>query len=89
MSRKPSERFFWEQTLGAETLPAFGTTRIDNGTAGTGAHSGTKTMGTLTLEVAGLESSFHDLNRCLCAKITGCHPGSYMLSKRAATILPN
>jgi len=75
LSGKPSERFFWNQTLGAETLPAFGTTCIDNGTTGTGAHPGAEAMGTLTFKIAGLERSFHDLNHCLYFKISGHHPG--------------
>mgnify|MGYP001824832126 CR=1 FL=1 len=39
--------------------PTLGTTGIDHTTAILGAHSGTKTMGTLALQVTGLKSSFH------------------------------
>ena len=39
--------------------PALGTTGIDDTTAILGGHTGTKTMGTVTLQFAGLKSSFH------------------------------
>ena len=40
--------------------PTLGTAGIDNATSILGAHTGTETMGTLTLQVAGLKCSFHD-----------------------------
>jgi hypothetical protein len=39
---------------------ALGATCLDDGPAVLGAHAGTKTMGPLALQVAGLKSSFHD-----------------------------
>jgi hypothetical protein len=39
--------------------PALGTTGIDNATSILGGHPGAKTMGTVTLQFAGLKSSFH------------------------------
>jgi hypothetical protein len=89
LSGEPSEWYFWNQLLGAENLPAFGTTCIDNGTTGTGAHPRTESMGALTFQIAGLECSFHDLNHCLTIKFTYRHFGGNVYLKRAATILPN
>ena len=49
---------YWDD-LRCQTSTAFCTTRVDHFTAITGGHAGTKTMGTGTLQITGLKSSFH------------------------------
>ena len=47
---------------GCETLAAFGATAIDDLAAALGGHPRTETVSALTLQYAGLKSSFHDNN---------------------------
>jgi hypothetical protein len=50
----------WLMPLGAQTLAAFGTARLKHTTTANGGHARAKTMATLTNQIAGLESPFHD-----------------------------
>jgi len=45
---------------GSQAVTAFGTTTLEYQTSLGSGHTGTETMGTLALEDAGLESSFHE-----------------------------
>lgn len=47
------------QLLDSQTLATFGTTTSQYLTAVFGSHAGTETMDAFTLQIAGLESSFH------------------------------
>lgn len=46
--------------LGGEALAALGATAADDGAAVGGSHTGTEAVGTLSADLAGLVSSFHD-----------------------------
>jgi len=45
--------------LGCETLAAFGATAVENQATFGGSHTGTETVGALTLLYTGLKCSFH------------------------------
>ena len=47
-----------QRQLSGKTLTPFGATGIQNCTAGTGRHPGTKSMVTATFDITGLKSTF-------------------------------
>jgi hypothetical protein len=51
-----------QSSLDGQAGPALGTPRLDDQTAILGAHAGAESVGTLAVQIAGLESSFHDRN---------------------------
>lgn len=51
---------FQDEVLDAETSASLGTACLDDCAAVLGGHAGTKTVGTRTMQIAGLEGSFHD-----------------------------
>ena len=54
---------------GGESLTALSSAGVDNGTAGFGAHPGTKTMASFAFYIAGLKRSFthfYILSGCPC-----------------------
>jgi len=56
--------------LSGKTLTAFSATGIENCTTGTGGHSGTKPMGTFTLNITRLKSTFtHHLLLVRCSAV--------------------
>jgi hypothetical protein len=62
-----------QRYLSGETLTPFSTTSIQNCTTGTSRHPGTKSMGTFTLDITGLKSTFTHyllLVRVYCGLIT-------------------
>jgi hypothetical protein len=48
-----------------QALTAFSATGVDDLATTTGFHAGAKTVRPFAFEIAGLESTFHDLNHCL------------------------
>ena len=44
---------------GRQAVPTFGATTLEYQTTTLGGHAGTETVGTLTLDLARLESTFH------------------------------
>lgn len=50
------------QRLSRQTLATASSSGIDNSTPIFGSHTGTEAVGTLALQDAGLESTFHDRN---------------------------
>ncbi len=49
----------WALTADGEALSTFGTTGIDHASTSFGRHSSSKTVSTITLNVAGLKSTLH------------------------------
>lgn len=45
--------------LGGQLMATLGSTRVDHATTTLGCHTGAKTVGTLTLDYAGLKRAFH------------------------------
>ena len=72
-----------------QTLTTFGATASQYLAAAFGSHTGTETVIALTLQITGLESSFHDTTALVCSSAGGpiwlAHAG---VEKRGAILRP-